>query len=60
MATARVTILDPYLVARMVFGILPTHPIADLNKDGAYNTLDALLAARNSLLVEPHGMCPLG
>jgi serine protease len=53
-----VSILDPYLVAQLVFGIVPTHPIADLNRDGAYTVLDALLAARNSVLMEPHTVCP--
>jgi parallel beta-helix repeat protein len=55
-----VSVLDPYLVARMVFWIVPTHPIADLNKDGAYTVLDALLAARNSVLLEAQSVCPAG
>jgi hypothetical protein len=44
----------------MVFWIVPTHPIADLNKDGAYTVLDALLAARNSVLLEAQSVCPAG
>ncbi len=54
----RVTILDPFLVVKMAFGIIPAHPIADLDRDGGVDTLDGLLAARNSLLVEPHTVCP--
>ena len=55
-----VSVLDPYLVARMVFWVVPTHPIADLNKDGAYTVLDVLLAARNSVLLEDQSVCPAG
>jgi hypothetical protein len=50
-------ILDVQLIARMAFGLLPPHPALDINKDGAYNVLDAQLAALNSTLREPHHVC---
>jgi hypothetical protein len=50
-------ILDVWLVAKMVFGLLPPHPALDINKDGTSSILDVWLAAKNSTLVEPHAPC---
>jgi hypothetical protein len=51
-------ILDALWVAKAAFGIIPCHAALDLNKTGSCELLDALLAARNSTLLEPHDPCP--
>ena len=54
-------ILDVLWAARMAFKLVPAHPALDLDKSGGVNDgvnlLDAMLAAKNSNLVEPGGSC---
>jgi hypothetical protein len=57
-ADKQATILDVMSVARMAFGLIPPHPALDLDKSGSVNLIDALLAAKNSNLVETHAPCP--
>jgi Arylsulfotransferase (ASST)/Thrombospondin type 3 repeat len=51
-------LFDVMWVAKMAFGLTPPHAALDLDKNGAVNLLDALLAAKNSDLVEPAFVCP--
>jgi len=56
-ADNQANILDVFLVARAVSGLLPTHQSLDLDKDWNYTMLDVQIAARNSVLLEPHEVC---
>jgi hypothetical protein len=49
---------DVVTVARAAFGVIASHPAFDMDKNGVVNLSDAILAARNSTLLEPHSPCP--
>ena len=51
-------VLDAFWVAKAAFGILDSQAAFDLDKNGAVTILDALLAVKNSNLVEPSIPCP--
>jgi YVTN family beta-propeller protein len=51
-------ILDALWVAKAAFGILDSQAAFDLDKNGAVTILDAMLAVKNSNLVEPSIPCP--
>ncbi len=53
-------ILDVLYVAKRAFNLIPTSDsdlVLDIDKNGAVNTLDALVAAKNSSLVRAHSPC---
>jgi len=51
-------LLDVLWAAKMALGLTPPHAALDLDKSGGVTILDALLAAKNSNLVEPSISCP--
>jgi hypothetical protein len=52
------SILDLWLIARMIAGLTPPQPALDINKDGIINILDGQLGALNSAMSESHAPCP--
>ena len=57
-ADKQANLFDVMWVANMALGLTPPHPALDLDKSGGVTILDALLAAKNSNLVEPGIVCP--
>ncbi len=53
-------ILDVLFVAKRAFSLIPvsdSDPVLDIDKNGAFTVLDALVAAKNSTLVKAHSPC---
>lgn len=51
---------DVMFVAKRALGLAPasdSDPVLDMDKNGSVNTSDALMAAKNSVLVKPHSAC---